>query len=64
MNENETLNGRYAQFARLDNVDIVKGIAIITVTICHILDVLLEERSSFQKWGYSWELFAFFCIAG
>lgn len=49
---------------RLNNVDIVKGIAIITVTVCHILDVIFGEMTVIQKWGYSWEMFAFFLIGG
>ena len=49
---------------RLLWVDQTKGIAIITVSICHICDVFFETKTPLQKWGYSWELFAFFFLGG
>ena len=46
--------------SRCDCYDFLKGIAIIVVSLNHVLDVIWGKVSIFQLWGYAWELFAFF----
>lgn len=49
---------------RLSWIDDTKGIAVLAVTIAHILDVMSPTSTYIQTWCYSWELAAFFVLGG
>lgn len=49
---------------RLSYIDDLKGIAIMAVTLAHILDAMWPDKTYIQTWCYSWELAAFFIAGG
>jgi len=49
---------------RLDYIDETRGIAILAVTLAHILDVMSPTKTLVQVWCYSFELPVFFILGG